>query len=319
MDPNSFDLVDKLASIYDEPFGDNSAMPTYRVSALAREHVTVALSGDGGDELFAGYRRYLWHQREEHVRAALPGAVRRPLFGFLGRVYPKLDWAPRYLRAKNTFQELSVDAAEGYFHGISVLNDPLRNAIFSDALKRELQGYHASEVIAQHMRDADSDNPLLQAQYADIKTWLPGDILVKVDRASMANSLEVRAPLLDHEIVEWSAQLHPRLKINGGQSKHILKKAFEPLVPHHLLYRPKQGFSVPVSAWFRGPLRQKVRDAVTGPAMRSTGFFDMDVLTHLVDQHQSARRDHGPVLWVLSMFESFLRHQGFADTTSIAA
>jgi asparagine synthase (glutamine-hydrolysing) len=307
VDPDAFDLVDKLAGIYDEPYGDSSAMPTYRVCALAREHVTVALSGDGGDEMFAGYRRYLWHEKEEQIRGALPSGFRRLFFGFLGDVYPKMDWAPRYLRAKSTLQELALDAPLSFFQSVSVVSDRIRASLFSESMKKQLQGYYAGDLIRRHMAEADTDIPLLQAQYTDIKTWLPGDILVKVDRASMANSLEVRAPLLDHKFVEWSARLHPRLKLNGVEGKHVLKKAFEPLVPHHLLYRPKQGFSMPIAAWFRGPLRQRVRDAVTGMAMRDTGFFDMAVLRRLVDQHQSGTFDHSAILWVLMMFESFLR------------
>jgi len=319
VDPEAFDLVDKLAGIYDEPYGDSSAMPTYRVCALAREHVTVALSGDGGDELFAGYRRYLWHDKEEKIRGTLPSGFRRLLFGFLGDVYPKMDWAPRYLRAKSTLQELALDGPSSFFQSVSVISDRIRSSLFSDTFKKQLQGYHPGDLIRRHMAEADTDIPLLQAQYTDIKTWLPGDILVKVDRASMANSLEVRAPLLDHEFVEWSARLHPRLKLNGTEGKHVLKKAFEPLVPHHLLYRPKQGFSMPISSWFRGPLRQRVRNAVTGRAMRDTGFFDMTVLHRLVDQHQSGSYDHGAVLWVLMMFESFLRLNAEVVEESTAA
>lgn len=318
VDPDSFALVDRLAGIYDEPFGDSSAMPTFRVCAAAREHVTVALSGDGGDEMFAGYRRYLWHSREEQVRRLMPPALRRPVFGGLGRFYPKLDWLPRPLRFKTTFQELALDAADGYFNNIAVIATPLRRSLYSDAFQRTLAGYHAADHIRTAMAAADTDQPLLQAQYADIKTYLPGDILVKVDRASMASSLEVRAPLLDHKLVEWSAALPGRLKLKGNERKAVLKRAFEPLVPHDLLYRPKQGFSIPISSWFRGPLRQHVRDGVTGAAMRETGFFDMATLTRLVDQHQSGLRDHGAVLWVLLMFESFLRNAGLAQPRAAA-
>ncbi len=319
VDPDAFDLVDRLAGIYDEPFADSSAIPTFRVSALAREGVKVVLSGDGGDELFAGYRRYLWHDREERLRAMLPTALRRPLFGLLGRVYPKLDRAPRFLRAKHTFQELAADAAEGYFMSVSVVGDSLRDALFSPALKRELGGYHAIEVLRGHMAAADTDEPLFAAQYADLKTWLAGDILTKVDRASMANSLEVRVPLLDHEFVEWSAGLPQRLKLQGQTGKFLLKRALEPYVPNDLLYRPKQGFSVPISAWFRGPLRQRVREAVTGPVLAESGYFDQDALALMVDRHQSGARDHGVVLWSLLMFEAFLRQAGLVESRASAA
>ncbi|MEX2615432.1 MAG: XrtA/PEP-CTERM system amidotransferase [Alphaproteobacteria bacterium] len=310
VDPDSFDLVDRLAGIYDEPFADSSAMPTFRVCALAREHVTVALSGDGGDEAFAGYRRYLWHHREGRLRSILPAAIGRPVFGALARIYPKMDWAPRMFRARNTFEELAMTPEAAFFHSVSVSSDAMRNRIFSPEFRRALQGHHAIETLSRHMAAADTDVPLLQAQYADIKTWLPGDILVKTDRASMANSLEVRAPLLDHEIVEWASTLPVALKLDGANGKRILKRAFEPLVPDDLLYRPKQGFSIPLASWFRGPLAAKVRQTVTGPAMAECGWFDMAVLKTLVDRHQSGLHDHSPVLWSLLMFDGFLRQAG---------
>ena len=211
VDPNSFDLLDRLATIYDEPFADSSAMPTFRVCAAARENVTVALSGDGGDEVFAGYRRYRWHCVEEQVRNRLPGAVRRPLFGLLGALYPKLDWAPRPLRAKAILQELERDSIEAYFSSVSICGDELRHRLFAPNFRRELQGYNAVEVLASQMLRCNSEDPLSRVQYADLKTYLPGDILTKVDRASMANSLEVRVPLLDHTLVEWAARLPSHL------------------------------------------------------------------------------------------------------------
>lgn len=309
VDPDSIDLVDRLIDFYDEPFGDSSAMPTFRLCALARENVTVALSGDGGDELFAGYRRYLFHARQEQARALLPLGVRKILFGTLGAVYPKLDWAPRFLRAKNTFQELAADSAGGFFASVSVMNDDMRARIRGRSQQQTLQGYHPSEIIRTHMNAAGTDDVLAQAQYADIKTWLPGDILTKVDRASMANSLEVRCPMLDVRFAQWSAVLRPDLKLHGGMGKYLLKKACEPHVSDDILYRPKQGFSVPLAAWFRGPLRQKLRDTVGGPILADSGYFSPGALVQLVDEHQSGRRDHAPSLWLLFMLEAFLRKE----------
>src|SRR5271155_3563570 len=307
LDPNSFDLLDRLATIYDEPFGDSSAMPTFRVCAMARENVTVALSGDGGDEVFAGYRRYRWHCFEERVRRALPSALRRPVFGLLGALYPKFDWAPRPLRAKAILGELAHEAIEAYFSSVSVCSDELRRRIFSPRLARELQSYNAVEVLRSHMRRCDSEDPLSQVQYADIKTFLPGDILTKVDRASMANSLEVRVPLLDHTLVEWAAGLPSQLKLHGREGKQIFKTSLEPHVSKEILYRPKQGFAVPLAAWFRGPLRRRLRDALLGPVLRESGLFDIGTIATLLDQHQSGERDHSAALWTLSMMESFLR------------
>ena len=313
VDPDSFDLVDRLANFYDEPFADSSAMPTYRVSALARRNVTVALSGDGGDEMFAGYRRYRWHHYEELVRGRVPAAVRAPMFGALGRLYPKLDWAPKPLRAKSTLQALARDSVEGYFHSISVLRDGLRQRLYSAQMHSELQGYHAAEVIKRYMDSTPGEHHLDRVQYADLKTYLPGDILTKVDRASMAHSLEVRVPILDHEFVQWVAGLPPTLRLKRHESKYIFKKALEPYVPRDNLYRSKMGFAVPLGAWFRGPLRERVRDSLSGPVLADTGLFDMAYIKSLVDGHQSGLQEHSSALWSLVMFESFLRRVHFGQ------
>ncbi|WP_372722766.1 XrtA/PEP-CTERM system amidotransferase [Immundisolibacter sp.] len=307
VDADDFDLLDTLADIYDEPFADSSAIPTYRVCQLARRHVTVALSGDGGDESFGGYRRYRWHLQEEHLRRRLPLAVRRPLFGALGRLYPKANWAPRFLRAKATFQSLARDSLEGYFDSVAVIGDDLRASLYSAAFRRDLQDYRAIEVLRRHDRLADANDPLRRVQYLDFKTYLPGDILTKVDRASMAHALEVRVPILDHPFVEWAAGLPSALKVQGGEGKAVFKQALERHLPRDILYRPKMGFAVPIDRWFRGPLRERVRGAVLGEHLAGSGLFDMDRLARLVDEHQSGRRDHGTPLWTLLMFEAFLR------------
>ena len=194
---DDFDLIDTLARLYDEPYADSSAIPTYRVCQLARQHVTVALSGDGGDETFGGYRRYRMHLMEEKLRGALPPGVRRPLFGLLGRVYPKADWAPRVFRAKTTFEGMARTSVEAYFHSVSILRGPMRQQLFSAKLRQQLGGYNAQQVFEHHAGRADTEDPLALIQYLDMKTYLVGDINTKVDRASMAHSLEVREPLMD--------------------------------------------------------------------------------------------------------------------------
>ncbi len=308
VDPADFALVDRLASLYDEPFADSSAMPTYRVSELARKRVTVALSGDGGDESFGGYRRYRWHTYEEKVRGFVPGALRGPLFGLLGRVYPKADWAPKVLRAKSTLEALALDPIEGYFHSVSILGDSLRRRLFRDSFRKDLQGYHAIDVLRRHHERAPS-HPLSRVQYLDLKTYLPGDILTKVDRASMAHSLEVRVPILDHELVDWVAGLSPDTKLRGREGKYLFKKAMEAYLPKDLLYRPKMGFAVPLTSWFRGPLEKRVREAVTSPVLLDTGIFDERFLLRMVDEHQSGLRDFSAPLWSVLMFESFCRQR----------
>ena len=308
VDPDDFTLLDRLAATYDEPYADSSAIPTFRVCELARKSVKVALSGDGGDESFGGYRRYRWHLNEERIRARMPLHFRRPVFGLLGQLYPKADWAPRMLRAKSTLLALARNSVEAYFHSVSFVSDGMRRELFSDRLRRELQGYTAIEVLKRHAARAPSQHPLSLIQYLDMKTYLVGDINTKVDRASMAHGLEVREPLMDHPLVEWLAGLPPELKLRNGEGKYLLKKALEPYLPDEILYRQKMGFAVPLAKWFRGPLRGAVRSAVLGPALADTGWFDQGYLRRLVDEHASGIADHSTPLWTVLMFDAFLRN-----------
>ena len=311
---DDFGLIDTLAGLYDEPFADSSAIPTYRVCELARKHVTVALSGDGGDENFGGYRRYRLHLMEERLRAVLPLAVRRPLFGALGRIYPKADWAPRVFRAKSTFESLARDSVEAYLQSVSVMREPMRARLFSARLKSQLAGYSASDLFHAHAARAQTDDPLALIQYLDLKTYLVGDINTKVDRASMAHSLEVREPLMDHPLVEWLATLPSSFKQHSGEAKYLLKKAMESRLPSDVLYRPKMGFAVPLVRWFRGPLRQRIRDALLGGALRETGFFETRAMEEILDAHQSGRREYSGPLWSLLMFDAFLRKSTGMET-----
>lgn len=307
VDPDDFDLVAKLGELYDEPYADSSAMPTYRLCELARKNVTVALSGDGGDENFAGYRRYRWHTYEESLRSKLPLGIRKPIFGALGYAYPKADWAPRIFRAKTTFESMARDTTQAYMHGISLFSEQQRKRLFSSSFKNNLQGYNAVEVLRQYANNSPTDHPLSLVQYLDFKTYLVGDILTKVDRASMAHSLEVRVPLLDHKFVEWISSLPPKMKLKGSEGKYIFKKSLQPHLSNDILYRKKMGFGVPLGSWFRGPLKQRVQDAVLGENLAQTNIFNESYLQTLVKDHQSGRRDYSAPLWSLLMFESFLR------------
>jgi len=307
VESEDFDLIDTLARLYDEPYADSSAIPTYRVCQLARRHVTVALSGDGGDESFGGYRRYWLHVMEEKMRSMLPLGVRRPLFGALSHLYPKADWAPRVFRAKTTFEALARNSVEAYFHSVSVIRNQMRSQLYSDRFKSELAGYSAQQVFDRHAARAGTDDPLALIQYLDLHTYLIGDINTKVDRASMAHSLEVREPLMDHPLVEWLATLPTALKMRGAEGKYLLKKAMEPHLPHDIMYRPKMGFAVPLARWFRGPLRQRVRDELLGGPMVETGWFNPGTVRQIVEQHESGVRDHSTPIWVLLMFDAFLR------------
>jgi asparagine synthase (glutamine-hydrolysing) len=318
VDTDDYGLIDTLAALYDEPYADSSAIPTYRVCQLARKRVTVALSGDGGDETFAGYRRYRWHIHEERIRNLLPSSVRRPLFGLLGGIYPKADWAPKILRAKTTLQALARDGMEAYFHSVSFVSDELRGRMFSARFKQDLQGYQAIEVMRRHAANAP-EHPLSAIQYLDYKTYLVGDINTKVDRASMAHALEVREPLMDHKLIEWVSGLPPELKLHGTEGKYVFKKAMEAHLPNEVMYRPKMGFAVPLASWLRGPLREQARAALLGPRMADSNLFDMDFLCEMVDQHQSSLHDYSTPIWTLLMFEAFLRsNEGNVPVNSTA-
>ena len=320
VEASDYSLLDKLVGIYDEPYADSSAIPTYRVCELARRFVTVALSGDGGDEDFIGYRRYKLFAAEEAVRSRLPLGLRQAVFGPLGRWYPKLDWAPRWVRGKTTFQGLARGTVDAYLEGVSICQEATRRALFSESFQRDLQGYRAREVFHDHVEGKEFSDPLSLVQYLDFKTYLPGDILTKVDRASMAHSLEVRTPFLDYEFVEWASSLPASVKLKGGEGKHVLKEALRPLLPEEVLFRKKMGFAVPLDVWFRGSLKEHILDVVRGPRLAECGIFEPAMLKRLVADHQSGRRDYSAPLWSLLMFDGFLRsHQEGRDATAASA
>jgi len=299
-------LIDKLADLYDEPYADSSALPTYRLCEMAREQVTVALSGDGADELMAGYRRYQWHLKEEKLRQLLPLSFRKPVFGFLGAVYPKLDWAPKFLRAKTTFQSMAFDWIEGYHNSMSILRNDERQRLFSAEFKASLQGYNSVSVFKHHAKNSATTDPLSQVQYIDMKTYLVGDILTKVDRASMAHSLEVRVPLLDHQFIEWAVNIPSSERLAQGQGKAVFKQALEPHLPNDVLYRQKMGFSIPLAQWFRGPLKEKLEQGLLSNIMLNSGIFEPAALKWLLKSHINGSRDNSAALWSLLMFERFL-------------
>lgn len=306
---DDFDLIDQLALLYDEPYADSSAMPTYRVCELARKHVTVALSGDGGDELFAGYRRYKMHANESKVRSTLPLSLRKAIFKPLGNWYPKMDWAPKFLRAKTTFQSLAMDTVEGYHNSISLLRSDDRAKLFSKEYSASLNGYSSLDVFRRYGDKVQHLDAMKIAQYIDMKTYLVGDILTKVDRASMAHSLEVRVPLLDHKFVEWAFNCPSSHNLHDGIGKYSFKHALEPHLPHDVLYRKKMGFAVPLADWFRGPLKDRLYETLLSSQMSQSGYFDQQHIRKLIDDHVSGLKDNSATLWTLMMFESFMRQQ----------
>ncbi len=301
------DLIDKVALAYGEPFADSSALPSYIVSELARRHVTVALSGDGGDELFAGYRRYPFFLNEERLRARLPLFLRQSLFGAAGAIYPKLDWAPRFLRAKSTFQALAATRADAYAAAVAINLPDRSHAMASADMIQQLGNYRPQSVIADAMNDADTDDPLAAAQYADLATWLPGRMLTKVDRASMAHGLEVRPPLLDPQLVDWAGTLPGEFKLKNGQRKRILKAALAPRLGADYVNRTKRGFDMPVSAWLRKPDSPLMARLSSSKAWRECGLLNVPAIDKMADTHKAGSRDCGQELWSVIMFDAFLR------------
>jgi asparagine synthase (glutamine-hydrolysing) len=300
---DDYSLIDTLAYHFDEPFADASALPTYRVSELARQHVTVALSGDGADEALAGYRRHVFHHNEERLRGLLPQGIRGPLFGTLGALYPKAEWAPRTLRAKTTLLSLARSGAEGYAEAVGVTGPAQRDRLYSRKTKLALGGYRGESHMHRLMEEAPARSGLDRAQYADMKLWLPGDILTKVDRTSMAVGLEAREPLLDHRLLEFSATLPDAMRVRKGQGKWLMKRTMERYLPEDILYRPKMGFVTPISHWFRGALAETARGIASSSTLGRTGWFDGDAISKVAEDHIAGRSDNGRLLWQLLMLE----------------
>lgn len=300
-------LIDTIVDIYDEPFADASALPTYRVCGLAREKVKVALSGDGGDELFGGYRRHRFHMAEEALRGMLPLMARRAIFGPLSVLYPKLDRAPQFLRGKSTFEALARTSAQAYCQSVSRTPDRDRKRWHSRRMRRLLAGYHPHDRFEELAGEVQGADPLSVIQFIDLKTYLPGDILTKVDRASMAHSLEVRVPILDHKFVEWGLRVPPEQRIVDGSGKAVFKAALRGFLPDTILDRQKKGFDVPTISWLRNELADDTLSLGESEFFADTGLFNMRGIQNMAEEHVSGARDHHTSLWALIMLERSLK------------
>ena len=308
--PEAIQIVEKLAWHYDEPFADSSAVPTYYVSETARRKVTVALSGDGGDENFAGYRRYYFDQRENLVRGLVPSMLRRPLFGGLGRLYPKADYLPRVFRGKAFLSNLGRDPVDAYFASLSAFAEGDKALVLNPDVSRSLAAYRTADLFHQVYRRAPATDHLSRIQYLDIKTYLCEDILTKVDRASMAVSLEVRCPVLDHVFMEYVARIPSTLKLTGTNGKRIFKTALARYLPDDILSRPKMGFGVPIAEWLRRDLKTYARDLVLeGEATRR--YLRRSHVEALWKEHGSGLRNRATELWVVMMLN--LWHRRFVE------
>lgn len=307
--PETVPIIEQLAWHYDEPFADSSALPTYYVSKTARERVTVSLSGDGGDENFAGYRRYYFDMRENIVRNLVPGCLRRPLFGTWGRLYPKADYLPQIFRGKAFISNVARDPVEAYFFTMSAFWGAAKSRVLNPDTRQALAGYRTGDLFSEIYDNAPAEDHLSKILYLDIRTYLCEDILTKVDRASMAVSLEVRCPILDHVFMEYVAKIPSNFKLVGTKGKRIFKNALRQHLPDDILFRRKMGFGVPIAEWLRDELKDFARKQVLdGPASRE--FLDTVFLEEMWSQHQSGLRNYATELWAVLMLN--LWHKLFA-------
>jgi len=300
-------IIDKVVWHFDEPFADSSAIPTYYVSKLSREKVTVALSGDAGDENFAGYSKYPIDIMEESLRRRIPNALKRWGIAPLASVYPQWDWLPWYLRAKFFLTNLTLPHARAFYRTNTFMTPDVERQLLSRDTLRAIGGYDPYSVVESAYNRADTNDPLSKVQYVDLKVLLPDDMLVKVDRMSMAHALEVRPPMLDPVFVEFVASIPSRFKLHGKEKKYILKKALTPYLPPEILYRKKRGFDAPLNAWFRNDLKTLAQETVLSERALQRGFFNPITIKTMWQQHQSGERNFGMNFWTLLMFELWFR------------
>lgn len=300
------DSLEHIVSFFDEPFADPSLVPTFFVSQLAREKVTVAIAGDGGDEVFAGYEKYSIDHIENKLRNKIPNVLRKNLFPVLAKTLSHIN-ASTCQKASSLLNSLSVDPAMGFYITNSFIKDTTWQALVNDETKAALHDYHPSKITTDFYNQCDGQDHLSRILYTDMKTYLPGDILVKVDRMSMANSLEVRAPLLDHRLIEFAATIPSKYKFNTNQAKpekkYLLKEAFKDYLPDDILYRKKMGFSVPLASWLRNELKTITDERLLNRDDGLCRFFKKEQIAKFWQEHKSEQKDHATVLWSMLMFQ----------------
>ncbi len=308
LQPRLDEVFDTLVDAFDEPFADASAIPTYYVSKAARSHVTVALTGDGGDESFGGYDfRYDLHAREARYRGFVPGSAGRALAGWLGRHWPRSAHVPRVLRAGNVLENLGWPPEAAYYADLCFVKPWDVRALLGIDAGRSPETSPVYEAVTAPYRRCPSPSALQRAQYADLKVYLPNDPLVKVDRASMATSLEVRCPLLDHRVIEFAFRLPSDRKVRPGRSKFFLRELGARRLPPALHTMKKRGFSAPIGEWIRGPYRQWFRDEVLSPSSAVASMLDRQLLERWVDEDTRGERDRSSALWTVWCLERWAR------------
>ncbi|MDH3659608.1 MAG: asparagine synthase (glutamine-hydrolyzing) [Alphaproteobacteria bacterium] len=299
------ELLPKLAWHLDQPFADSSAAPTWLVSEAARRHVTVALSGDGGDENFAGYRRTRFDVLEDCIRQCVPTPVGRHVIGPLGRAWPSSPRLPQPLRAGTLLKNVGSDWLAAYIRSMARIPETrARRLLHTDVLTPEPLriGFE------QHAKAVADLDPLSRALAMDFRTWLADDILVKVDRMSMAHSLEVRVPLLDTDFVAYTAGLPTQAKLRRGQGKQLFRQALRNRIPDQILDRPKQGFHLPLDAWLTGPLQLRLRALASDRAGAVADYVDLDLVATSIEEHAQGITDRSTELWFVLMLDAFLEH-----------
>ena len=300
--PKAIEVLDTISTHFDEPFADSSALPTWYVCQMAKQNVTVALSGDGGDEGFGGYTfRYLPHCFEAGLRARLPTAFRGLFFGSIGAVYPGSAGLPKPLRLKTILENLAGSDAEAFYDDLIFLRADTRKKLYTSDFMKSLQGFMPGETVIPLYNSNDAVDPLGRSQFTDIHFYMTDDVLVKVDRMSMAHSLEVRSPLLDYRLLEFGARLPANLKINNKEGKILLREVAARRLPKEIADMPKRGFSIPVAQWLRGDLKHFAEQHIFQNNSLISEYLDRRELKTLWQEHQGGTRDHNVFLWGLLM------------------
>lgn len=318
--PQASKIIHDLSWFYDEPFADSSAVPTYYLCEMTRAQVTVALSGDGGDELFAGYTRYPDALAANALRDAVPALVRQASAWPLRHLFSASRFHPRAQRAAARLYRAAHTPERAYYNHLSTQPWRYHDALSNDFIGA-LDGYDPFDVFRPHLERAARFDPLSKMQYLDLKTYLIDDILVKVDRASMAHALEVRVPMLDHRVVEAAAKIPPIHRIQEGQKKRVLLKAIAKLIPPDFFDRPKQGFGIPIFEWFRGALKRPAEQLFFDQKGGRSGVLDDGTLKRMWGEHQLKLVNHGTTFWNVMMFELWYQRfmEGAADSISPTA
>ncbi|MCA9923437.1 MAG: asparagine synthase (glutamine-hydrolyzing), partial [Anaerolineales bacterium] len=302
----------RLVSQFDEPFGDFSIFPTFLVSEVARRFVTVSLSGDGGDEIFGGYDTYVAQGVDQRLYSRLPRWMRQAVLPrMLDLIPPQPAKKGMVNKAKRFVEGGALPSAWQHTRWMMFMHDRDKSRLYRPDVRAVLNGNSPGALIEDYFRQVTAVNPLAQQQYVDVKTYLVDDILVKVDRMSMATSLEARVPLLDHRIVEFALNLPPHLKLNGDETKVILRRIMADRLPEAILKKPKEGFSIPLKHWLRNEMKPLLTDLLAPDVIRRRGYFEPETVTRWVSEHMTRQANHSHRLWALMVFE--LWHQQVMD------